>query len=57
MATAIEYEVQALRELARRARTLAEKMTVPFRKAQYLALAEEYEARADEIEKRGKDGR
>ncbi len=51
---AVQYEVEALRDLAKRARDLADRATVPHRRDQLRALAEEYDANADHIERTGK---
>lgn len=50
---AVRFEVEALRDLARRCRELAARMRVSRRKSQFLELAEGYESRAAELEKRG----
>ena len=51
---AVQYEVEALRDLAKRTRDLAGRTRARHRKDQLLALAEKYEAKADEIERSGK---
>ncbi len=51
---AVQYEVEALRDLARRTRDLASRTRVVYRRKQLLALADQYDARAAEIERSGK---
>ena len=50
----VQYEVDALRDLAKRTRDLARRTRVTFRRKRLLALAERYEAKAAEIERSGK---
>lgn len=51
---AVRFEVEALRDLARRTRDLANRTRGRHRKDQLLALAAKYESKADEIERSGK---
>lgn len=51
---AVQFEVDALRDLAKRARELARRVRALHRRDQLLALAAKYEAQADEIERRRK---
>ncbi len=51
---AVQYEVKELRDLAQRARDLADRAKVPYRRDQLHTLAEEYDAKADAIERTGK---
>ena len=55
---AVQYEAEALRDLAKRTRDLAGRARLVHRREHLLALAECYEAKADEIEREApRDGR
>ncbi len=50
---AVRYEVEALRDLAKRARDLASRTKTVYRRDQLRSLANHYEAKAAEIERTG----